>query len=109
MYFHSIFNILVVASSVLRFHMRLEVWEYGNFTISHEMFSRCNVFSTCNLDMSWVFVFAVNMFLGRGGVAVCFSLSHVGISMIFWERSTLGQGFTWKVRKKVPELEFEDV
>src|SRR6218665_3411404 len=49
MYFHSIFNILVVASSVLRFHMRLEVWEYGNFTISHEMFSRCNAFSTFKL------------------------------------------------------------
>ena len=49
-------------------------------------------------------------FGGRGGVAVCFSLSHVGISIIFWERSTLGHGFTWKMRKKVvPELEFEDV
>src|SRR6218665_3280606 len=40
------------------------------------------------------------MFLGRGGVVVCFSLSHVGISMVFWERSTLVQVFTWKVRKK---------
>src|SRR6218665_2384344 len=63
------------------------------------MFRRCSVFSTYNLEMSQVFVFAVNMF-GRGGVVVCFSLSHVGISTVFWERSTLVQVFAWKVRKK---------
>src|SRR6218665_1626376 len=98
MYFHSIFNILVVASSVLRFHMRLEVWEYGNFTISHEMFSRCSVFSTCKPNVI-DFRLCSHYVFGRGGVVVCFSLSHVGISMVFWERSTLVQVFTWKVRK----------
>ena len=49
-------------------------------------------------------------FWGRGGVVVRFSLRHVDISRVFWERSTLVQVFTWKVRKKaVPELEFEEV
>ena len=31
---------------------------------------------------------------------VCFSLRHVGISMIFWKRRIIIQVFTWKVRKK---------
>ena len=40
-------------------------------------------------------------FLGcDGGVVVRFSLRHVGISMVFWERSTLIQVFTGNVRKK---------
>jgi len=32
---------------------------------------------------------------GRAGVVVCFSLGHVGISMVFWERRILIQIFTW--------------
>ena len=35
------------------------------------------------------------MFLERGGVVVCFSLEHVGIWMVFWERRILIQIFTW--------------
>ena len=45
-----------------------------------------------------------------GGAVVLFLLGHVGISMIFLEKTYTYSGFYLESEKKVvPELEFEDV